>query len=695
MRVLDEAVREAGDVHEAVLVHADIHEGAEVGDVGDGALEDHVRLQILHGLHVVAQLRGLEGRPRIPAGLIELGDDVAHRGQAALRRHEGLRVQAFQEGAVADHRGQRPARAGGDSLRERVGLRVHRRSVEGVVAVINAQEARGLLEGAGAEAGYVQKGAPAREGAVAVAVGDDGCGEARRQTGNPRQERRRGHVHVDADGVHAVLHYGIELPGQRDLADVMLVLAHADGFGLDLHQFGERVLQAPGDGDGAPEGHIQIGEFLRRQLRGGIDGGAGFGHGDPGGRDVRLRCQQAADEGIGFPAGGAVANGDEFHLVAAEQRRHRVRGLRLPLLGGVRKNGGVVHELAGAVDHGHLHAGPKPRVQAHGRPGPGGRCQQQVLEVAGEHGDRLGLGALAQVAEEVRLQAGEQLDPPGPAQRRAQPAVGRPALVRHLPVPGQHRLAGVRVACLLFRVHDQGQLQEAGVAAAEHGQGPMRGHAGQRLTVLEVVAELGRFGIVSGPRRSGGAQQGIVDEEGPQPGDQVRVLGPALHEDLPGAVQGVVGAGDTGISVEVGRGDGRRLLRRALPECVRQRLEAGLAGDLCLGAALRLVGQVQVLEAALAVGGQQLRFEGLRELALLADAVEDRAAPGLEFREVAVPFLQLAQLAVIEAAGHLLAVAGDEGNGGAVLEQGERGAHLGFADGQFGRQALGDGHGLS
>jgi isocitrate/isopropylmalate dehydrogenase len=41
VRVLDEAVGQRRDVHQAVLVHADVDEGAEGGDVGDHAFEHH------------------------------------------------------------------------------------------------------------------------------------------------------------------------------------------------------------------------------------------------------------------------------------------------------------------------------------------------------------------------------------------------------------------------------------------------------------------------------------------------------------------------------------------------------------------------------------------------------------------------------------------------------------------------------
>ena len=108
------------------------------------------------------------------------------------------------------------------------------------------------------------------------------------------------------------------------------------------------------------------------------------------------------------------------------------------------------------------------------------------------------------------------------------------------------------------------------------------------------------------------------------------------------------------------------------------------ARDLALGAALGLVRQVQVFQFLLGGcgldGGAQLR----RQLALLVDALEHRFAPVFEFAQVAQPVFQLAQLDVVQAAGGFLAVAGDEGNGGAAIEQVDRGLDLVFLDPDFG-----------
>ena len=57
------------------------------------------------------------------------------------------------------------------------------------------------------------------------------------------------------------------------------------------------------------------------------------------------------------------------------------------------------------------------------------------------------------------------------------------------------------------------------------------------------------------------------------------------------------------------------------------------------------------------------------ELALLLDGLEHHGLAVLEFAQVGEAFFDGAQLAVVEAAGGLLAVAGDEGHGVALVEE--------------------------
>ncbi len=89
-------------MHEAVLVHADVDERAEVGDVGHDALERHAGLQILQIFDALTEDSRLELRPRIAPGLLELGQDVLHRRHAEPLVGEAGGREASQQLHVAN-----------------------------------------------------------------------------------------------------------------------------------------------------------------------------------------------------------------------------------------------------------------------------------------------------------------------------------------------------------------------------------------------------------------------------------------------------------------------------------------------------------------------------------------------------------------------------------------------------------------
>ena len=60
-----------------------------------------------------------------------------------------------------------------------------------------------------------------------------------------RQQRHRGGVDVDADRIDAILDHRIERARELCLRRVVLILADADGLGIDLDEFGQRILQPP------------------------------------------------------------------------------------------------------------------------------------------------------------------------------------------------------------------------------------------------------------------------------------------------------------------------------------------------------------------------------------------------------------------------------------------------------------------
>src|SRR5262245_17072873 len=55
VRILDEPIRELGNVNQAVLVHADVDERAERGDVRDPTFEHHARAHVFDVAHVVTE----------------------------------------------------------------------------------------------------------------------------------------------------------------------------------------------------------------------------------------------------------------------------------------------------------------------------------------------------------------------------------------------------------------------------------------------------------------------------------------------------------------------------------------------------------------------------------------------------------------------------------------------------------------
>ena len=84
-RVLDEAVGQFGDVHEAVLVHAHVDKGAKVDDVAHGALEFHAGFQVIDGKRRAAKDHLGRVVAWVAAGFLELVDDVDEREGAAVQ----------------------------------------------------------------------------------------------------------------------------------------------------------------------------------------------------------------------------------------------------------------------------------------------------------------------------------------------------------------------------------------------------------------------------------------------------------------------------------------------------------------------------------------------------------------------------------------------------------------------------------
>ena len=284
-------------------------------------------------------------------------------------------------------------------------------------------------------------------------------------------------------------------------------------------------------------------------------------------------------------------------------------------------------------------------------------------------------------------------DLPGPAHRLGEPGVRRPALLFDAGPPGNPALGLGRAGGAFFvRQHD-GEPQDAFLAPAQQREDAVRGNALQPLGGAEIVGELDALGFL--PGHDGRAPFAAFPHELPQSADELGIFGELLHQDPARALERRGRVRDPLLRIDIG---GRRLFGhelRILQQVAGERLEPGFPGDLRPGAPLRLVGQIQIFEPRLRVGGVERRGELRRELPLRRDALDDRRAPILELAQVRQPLVERAQLRVVEPAGRFLAVAGDEGHGGFVVEQRDRGLDLRHAHLKLVSDSSGDGdHGV-
>ena len=229
---------------------------------------------------------------------------------------------------------------------------MHAGHIQRVAAAADAQKSRALFKSLGAQAGHFQQLLAVGKRAVGFAPFHDGFGHCGAQARYAAEQWRAGGVQVHAHAVHAVLHHGVELTCQLTLVHVVLVLAHANGFGIDLDQFGQRILQAAGNAGGSAQAHIHIGQLLTGIFTGAVDGGScfadhhfqdfGLGH-VVGCSGFFQQLDQVACQLVGFTAGRAVADGNQLHTMLGTQPCQCVQAAVPVAARLVRVHGGGVH----------------------------------------------------------------------------------------------------------------------------------------------------------------------------------------------------------------------------------------------------------------------------------------------------------------------------------------------------------------
>lgn len=233
----------------------------------------------------------------------------------------------------------------------------------------------------------------------------------------------------------------------------------------------------------------------------------------------------------------------------------------------------------------------------------------------------------------------------------------------------------------------QFQEQDFLAARTEQRQQPVRGNLRQRFGVFEVVAVLGALLFLA--FGDTGTDDPVFAKPAAQLADQRGVFTPTLHQDCARAFQRGLGVGHALVGIDEGGTEHLRVQVWIGEQAISERFQPGFARDLGAGAALGLVRQVQIFQARLGIGAKDLVAEVVGELALFVDAGQHGGAAVFQLAQVGQAGFQVAQLGVVQAAGDFLAVAGNERDAGAFVQQGDGGTRLG----RLGTDFIGDGLG--
>ena len=257
----------------------------------------------------------------------------------------------------------------------------------------------------------------------------------------------------------------------------MLVLPDADALRLDLHELGERVLQAPRDGYRGAERNIVIRKFLRAELGRRIDARPRLVY-DHVGHAGKV-ADHIGDKYLRLLGCRSVADGDGGNAVAADHGGESFARLVLPV---VRRRGvhnaGFQH-LARLVHDGDLTAGAVCRVKAHRDAVPERRLHQQRLEILSEGADGRLVRRVRQLAADFPLRGRLNEPPPRVFTAGIYESIRDADTAEHRPAD---LLQGERVLDL------HAGLEHSLPLAAVHRENAVALHPGHRLAVVIVQA---------------------------------------------------------------------------------------------------------------------------------------------------------------------------------------------------------------
>ena len=130
MRIAHKFIGQLADMHQPVLMHADIHKRPKRRHVGHRAFQHHARLQIAYFLDPRRKGRGLETWPWVAPRFFQLQQNIAHRWQPKPRIGEIAGFQLPQHRRIGHHGPQIPPASRHDLARHIIRFRVHRTRIQ-------------------------------------------------------------------------------------------------------------------------------------------------------------------------------------------------------------------------------------------------------------------------------------------------------------------------------------------------------------------------------------------------------------------------------------------------------------------------------------------------------------------------------------------------------------------------------------
>ena len=103
-----------------------------------------------------------------------------------------------------------------------------------------------------------------------ISISNDVLCQDRSQAGNRGEQLEARSVDLYADTVDAAFHHIFQALFQGGLINIVLVLSDTNDFRIEFHQFGQRVLQTPANGDSTAHRKVMIRKFCPGCFRGGI-----------------------------------------------------------------------------------------------------------------------------------------------------------------------------------------------------------------------------------------------------------------------------------------------------------------------------------------------------------------------------------------------------------------------------------------